>query len=239
MKQVLTIAAILFCFIATAQQKPNTLSAKEKKEGWQLLFDGKTTKGWHTYNKPEIGDAWKVANGAIYLDTTNKDGWQVKGGGDIVNEKVLTNFHLKLEWKISKAGNSGIMFYVQEGEKFEYPWYTGPEVQVLDNEGHDDGKITKHRAGDLYDLIKSRVEPVKPYNQWNRAEIISNKGKLTLKLNGVVVVSTTMWTDSWKALIEGSKFKDMPGFGTFTSGKISLQDHGHAVWFRNIKVKKF
>lgn len=239
MKQVLTIAATLFFLTVFAQQKPNTLSAKEKKDGWQLLFDGKTTKGWHTFNKPQIGEAWKVSNGAIYLDTTQKDGWQVKGGGDIVNEKVLTNFHLKLEWKISKAGNSGIMFYVQEGEKFGYPWYSGPEVQVLDNDGHDDGKITKHRAGDLYDLIKSTTEPVKPYNQWNKAEIICNNGKLTLKLNGVTVVSTTMWDDHWKALIAGSKFKDMPGFGTFTSGKISLQDHGHTVWFRNIKVKEF
>jgi uncharacterized protein YaiE (UPF0345 family) len=238
MKQVLTIAATLFFLTVFAQQKPNTLSAKEKKDGWQLLFDGKTTKGWHTFNKPQIGEAWKVANGAIYLDTTQKDGWQVKGGGDIVNEKVLANFHLKLEWKISKAGNSGIMFYVQEGEKFDYPWYSGPEVQVLDNDGHDDGKITKHRAGDLYDLIKSTTEPVKPYNQWNKAEIICNNGKLTLKLNGVTVVSTIMWDDNWKALIAGSKFKDMPGFGTFTSGKISLQDHGHAVWFRNIKVKE-
>lgn len=238
MKQVLTIAATLFFLCGFAQQKNNTLSGKEKKEGWKLLFDGKTAKGWHTFNKTGIGEAWKVANGTLYLDTTQKDGWQTKGGGDIVNENVLTNFHLKVEWKISKGGNSGMMFYVQEGEKFPYPWHTGPEVQVLDNDGHDDGKIIKHRAGDLYDLIKCKVETAKPYDQWNKAEIISNKGKLTLKLNGVVVIETTMWDDNWKALIAGSKFNEMPGFGTFTSGKISLQDHGHAVWFRNIKVKE-
>ncbi|MBL0357089.1 MAG: DUF1080 domain-containing protein [Chitinophagaceae bacterium] len=107
MKLLLTVATALFCLFSFAQQKPNSLSAKEKKEGWQLLFDGKTTRGWHTYNKTEIGEAWKVANGALYLDTTQKDGWQTKGGGDIVHEKVLTNFHLKLEWKISKDGNSG------------------------------------------------------------------------------------------------------------------------------------
>ncbi len=237
MKLTLTFITTLICAGVIAQ-KPNTLTAAEKKDGWTLLFDGKTTKGWHTYNKPVIGEAWKVADGALYLDTMQKDGWQVKGGGDIVNDKILTNFHLKLEWKISKGGNSGIMYYVQEEEKYEYPWYTGPEVQVLDNDGHEDGQIKKHRASDLYDLISCRIETVKPYDQWNKAEIICNKGKLTIRLNGVDVISTTMWDDHWKKLIADSKFKDMPGFGAFMSGKIALQDHGFAVWFRNIKVKQ-
>jgi len=111
------------------------------------------------------------------------------------------------------------------------------ETQVLDNDGHPDGKITKHRAGDLYDLVKSTSEPVKPVGQWNQAEIIANKGKLELYLNGVLVVTTTMWDDNWRAMIKASKFKNMPAFGTFKTGKLDLQDHGCTVWFRNIKIK--
>jgi len=238
MKKILTIATMVISFGSIAQQKPNTLSADEKKNGWKLLFDGKTTKGWHTYNKTGIGEAWNVNDESIYLDTTQKNGWQIKGGGDIVSEKTYSNFDFKVDWKASTGANSGIMIYIQEDKKYEYPWYTGPEIQVLDNDVHPDGKITKHRAGDLYDLVKSSSEPVKPVGEWNTAEIISNKGVLTIMLNGVTVVTTTLWDDSWKKLIAGSKFKAMPDFGKFASGRFGLQDHGHAIWFRNIKVKE-
>jgi hypothetical protein len=237
MKSTLTIAALLFCFAAFAQNKANQLTKEEKKDGWILLFDGKTTKGWHNFNKTTIGSAWKVADGVLYLDTSAKKDWQTKDGGDIVSEKSFGDFHLSLEWKIAKKGNSGIMFYVQEGSAYQYPWQTGPEMQILDNEGHGDAAIPKHRAGNLYDLIKSDVEPVKQPGEWNHAEIISSKGKLVFKLNGVVVVETTLWDDAWKALIAGSKFNTMPGFGTFNTGKISLQDHGDMVSFKNIKIK--
>ncbi len=203
------------------------------KDGWVSLFDGKTTAGWHTYGQPKAGARWKVMHGAISIDTS------VKNGGDLVTNKTYTNFDLKLEWKISKNGNSGILFYIQEDTvKYKETYKSGPEMQVLDNDGHPDGKITKHRAGDLYDLIKSSSEPVKPVGEWNQAEIIANKGKLELKLNGVTVVSTTMWDDNWKQLVAGSKFKSMPNWATFTSGKIALQDHGNAVWYRNIMIKK-
>ncbi len=231
MKHILTVAATLFCMTGIAQ-KDNTLTSAEKKDGWQLVFDGKSTKGWHTYNKGEANARWKVAEGVLALDTT------VKEGGDLVYEKTLADFDLKLEWKISKNGNSGVMFYVQEDKKYDYPFVTGPEMQVLDNDGHPDGKIIKHRAGDLYDLIKSTKETVKPVGEWNQAEIISNKGELTFILNGEKAVHTTLWSDEWKALIAGSKFKDMPDFGKFQAGKIVLQDHGNGVYFRNIKVKE-
>lgn len=206
---------------------------KKSKGTWTSLFDGKTTKGWHGYGKNAIGKSWKVANGALYFDTTVKD------GGDIVTDASFDNFDLKLSWKISKNGNSGIMIHVKEdAAKYPEVWRTGPEIQVLDNEGHPDGKIKKHRAGDLYDLIQSSSEPVRPVGQWNDVEIISNKNHLDVILNGVKVVSTNMWDDHWKALIAGSKFKDMPDFGSFVSGKIALQDHGNQVWYRNIKIKK-
>jgi Domain of Unknown Function (DUF1080) len=248
MKNKLVIAFVAICFLQacnsadnkTTAETPTTSSAPSADTtGFVSLFDGKTTSGWHTYGKTTIGEAWKVADGVLYLDTTKKEGWQTSQGGDIVTAEEYENFDLKLEWKIAPNGNSGIIFYINEDtSKYQYVWKTGPEMQVLDNSGHPDGKLIKHRAGDLYDLISCSKETVKSPGEWNQAEIISNKGKLDFYLNGTNVVSTTLWDDSWKALIAGSKFKDMPGFGTYKKGKIALQDHGNTVWYKNIKIKR-
>jgi len=219
--------SFLFC---TAQTK--------KEKGWISLFDGVSTNGWHSYGKSSVGQAWKVEDGMIHLDAAAKKTYQTDGGGDMVTNNEFGNFDLKLEWKISKNGNSGIIFYVHEDSSYKESWNTGMEMQVLDNDGHPDGKIHKHRAGDLYDLIPCTIETVRPVGEWNQVEMISNKGKLELKLNGTTVVSTTLWDDNWKQLIAGSKFKNMPGFGTYTKGKIALQDHGNEVWFKNIMIKK-
>lgn len=217
----------------------NTLSEEQKADGWQLLFDGQSTKGWHKYGGKPVGTAWKIADGALYLDTTVKENWQIKDGGDIITDEEFENFHFKMEWKIAKDGNSGIIFYIHEDTaKYQWPWMTGPEMQVLDNDGHADGKIPKHRAGNLYDLIASTKETVKQPGEWNLAEIKCLNGKLDLILNGESQVSTTMWDDNWKKLVAGSKFKTMPDFGTYKKGKIGLQDHGNTVWFRNVMIKK-
>lgn len=208
----------------------------QAQKGFKPLFDGKTTNGWHTYGKDSALAGWKVEDGLLHFNPDKaKDGQ----GGDLVTNAEFENFHLKLEWKISPNGNSGIIFYVNENpQKYENTFSTGLEMQVLDNDGHPDGKITKHRAGNLYDLIQSKSEPVKPVGEWNKAEIISNKGKLTLILNGVTVVETTLWDDNFKKLIDGSKFAGWPDFGTFKKGKIALQDHGNNVWYRNIELKQ-
>jgi hypothetical protein len=201
---------------------------------WTNLFDGKTAAGWHAYGKGSSTGRWKVADDAVYIDTTQKG-----EGGDLTTAEEYDNFDLKLEWKISAKGNSGIIFYVNEDtSKYHATYETGPEMQVLDNDGHPDGKIIKHRAGDLYDLISCSKETVKPVGEWNEAEIRSKDGKLDFYLNGTNVVSTMMWDDNWKKMVAGSKFKSMPGFGTFKKGKIALQDHGNLVWYRNIRIKK-
>ncbi len=241
MKKNLSLFIGLLCWhgLTAIAQAPNTLSSQERKQGWELLFDGSTTKGWHKYGGAPIGAAWKVQDGALWLDPSQKEGWQIKGGGDIVTDEVFTDFHLKLEWKIAQNGNSGIMFYIHEDStRYQWPWMTAPEMQVLDNQGHPDAKIVKHRAGDLYDLISCSQETVKPYDQWNQVEIICKKGKLELFLNQVNVVSVQLWGDEWKKLIAGSKFAKMPGFGTYQTGRIGLQDHGDKVWYRNIKIRK-
>ncbi len=231
---LLAVAAFVVMAAIPAAKK----TATNKNDGWILLFDGKTTKGWHTFNKKEVGSAWKVDDGALHLSVSGNQGYQTKGGGDLVTDGEFTNFDLKLEWKISPKGNSGIIFDVKEEPKYEDTWLTGPEMQVLDNDGHDDGKIKKHRAGDLYDLISSSSEPVKAVGEWNKAEIKLNNGKLDLYLNGVNIVSTTMWDDNWWKLVKGSKFVEMPDFTKFKTGRIALQDHGCDVWFKNIMIKK-
>jgi len=244
MNKVISLLLIAVTFISCESSKNmtgmNELTAQEKSEGWKQLFDGKTTNGWHKYGGGPVGSAWKIKDGYLYLDTSVKENWQIKDGGDIISDDEYENFHLKFEWSIAKDGNSGIIFYINEDKsKYKFPWETGPEMQILDNNGHPDAKIIKHRAGDLYDLISVSKETVKPFGEWNMAEVKCVNGKLDLYLNGENVVSTTMWDDNWKKLVAGSKFKNMPDFGTYKKGRLGLQDHGNEVHFRNIKIKIF
>src|SRR6266700_857247 len=191
---------------ATASVTAGNIITNEKADDWQTLFDGKTKKGWHIYNHKSEGNAWKVANGALFFSPPKKGG-EPSGDGDIITDGEYDNFDLKLEWKIDTGGNSGILFYVHEDPKIEDTYNTGPEMQVLDNARHDDAKIKKHRAGDLYDLISCSRETVKPALQWNQVEIISNKGSLKLFLNGENVISTTLWDNKWKKMVAESQFK--------------------------------
>jgi hypothetical protein len=242
MKRLAIIAGAV-CFLAACNNSSDTEVTEStvdttKKEApvtseWRSLFDGKTLAGWHKYGGGEAA-GWKVADSAMYVDTKVKE-----GRGDLVTDEEFENFHLKLEWKISKAGNSGIMFYViEDTAKFKNTYESGPEMQVIDNVGHADGKFIKHHAGDLYDLISSSKDVAKPFGEWNQVEIRSLNGKLDFYLNGENIVSTTMWDDNWNKMIADSKFKAWPGFGTFKKGRIALQDHGDAVWYRNIQVMK-
>ncbi len=233
----LTTALISVFVLGSSISEPSSevaINNAPQKRGWISLFDGKTAKGWTTYGKDTLGSSWKVEDGALYLNAADKN-----GRGDIIHELELENFHLKLDWKIAKNGNSGIIFWVQnDPSKYKYVWYTGPEMQVLDNDGHADAKIDKHRAGNLYDLVAGKEGVTKPVGEWNTAEIISNSGKLEFKLNGESVLITTYGDEQWNQLIANSKFKSMPAFGKNFKGHIALQDHGNPVWYRNIMVKK-
>ncbi|WP_114789170.1 DUF1080 domain-containing protein [Niabella yanshanensis] len=220
-----------------AEVAANVLTVKEKAAGWKLLFDGTSTDGWHAYGSKSIGTAWKTANGALFLDT-NKDG-EPKTGGDIVSDKEYGNFELQIDWKIDKNGNSGICIYSHEDRaRYEWMWSTAPEIQIVDNEGHPDGKIFKHQAGDLYDLIPAKSHAEHPPLEWNTYLIRCVNGKLDVHLNGVHIIDTQLWNDNWRTLIAGSKFRNAADFGTYKVGRIGLQDHGNNVWFRNIKIKE-
>ena len=246
MYKILPVAAALaFCISCNGPKQTsgspasNQLSPEEKSEGWQLLFNGKNTKGWHRYGGGAIDSVWKVQGDALCLDTMAKKAYNIKGDWDIVTEQEYDNFDLKLEWQISKDGNSGIIFYIHEDKaKHNWPWETGMEMQVLDNSGHPDAKYPKHRAGDLYDIIAVSKENVRPYGEWNQVEIRSLNGQLDFYLNGENVVSTKLWDDNWKKMIANSKFRNMAGFGTYTKGRIGLQDHGNGVCYRNIRIKR-
>jgi hypothetical protein len=228
----LSTIAILSLFIAAVPQQEDFPVQK----GWKSLFDGKSKKGWHIYRGEATGESWQVEDGLLVFNPMNKPG--VKTGGDLTTDEEYENYHLIVEWKISEGGNSGIIFGVKEDSIFKKSYLTGMEMQVLDNNKHPDAKITKHRAGDLYDLISCSKETVKPVGEWNHAEVIYNNNTLQLILNGETVVNTVVGDDNWNKLVAGSKFKTMKGFGTFRKGRIVLQDHGDKVWYRNIKIKE-
>jgi hypothetical protein len=230
--KLLSTIAILLLFIAAVPYQADFPA----KKGWKSLFDGKSKKGWHIYRGEATGESWQVENGILMFVPIKKPG--VKTGGDLTSDEEYENYHLSLEWKISEGGNSGIIFGVKEDSMFKKSYLTGMEMQVLDNDKHPDAKIVKHRAGDLYDLISSTKENLKPVGEWNQAEVIYNNNTLQLILNGETVVSTTVGDDNWNKLVAGSKFRTMKGFGTFRKGRIVLQDHGDKVWYRNIKLKQ-
>ncbi|HVY90891.1 MAG TPA: DUF1080 domain-containing protein [Hyphomonadaceae bacterium] len=213
----------------TAEAGPNTLSLQEKQAGWQLLFNGKDFNGWHFYRGGQVTTPWSVQDGTIAL---------AGPGTDIITNDEFGDFDLSLEWKISPAGNSGIIYMVKEDASAPQTYNTGPEMQVLDNAGHADGKIPSHRAGALYDLVTPPDNVTKPVGEWNLARVRVYHGKIEHWLNGVKTAESSYGDAAWFKMVAGSKFKDMPLFGKAKVGHIALQDHGDKVWYRNIKIKR-
>ena len=224
-------------------QDTNTLSAQERADGWQLLFNGKNLDGWHSSLEKAPGKDWKVQDGAILLEK-NKGGDE-KDFIDLVTNAEFEDFDFKVEWKMSPCADSGVMFYVHESPEFKETYETGPEMQIADLACTvPDSRVLYQRSGDIFDLISSDVERVNEAGQWNQFEIISSKGHLQLFQNGHKVIDTHLWDDDWKKLVAHTKFAKMPGFSKYKKGHISLQgneDKGEEpirLWFRNIKIKK-
>lgn len=208
--------------------------------GWAVLFDGISLQGWHSYGEKEAGNAWQTDSGSIHLIPGVQNNYREQGGSDLVSNDTFSNFDLKMEWRIGKKANSGVLFYVQEDPaKYKESWNTGPEMLVCDGESNEDTHRMKQVAGDLYDLTTSRINAALPAMEWNQVEILCNHGQLDLYLNDTHIISTMLWDENWRKLIAVSKFNTMPDFGTFHSGRIALRDQGTEVWYRNIRVKKF
>ncbi len=221
-----------------ANQPDNILTPKEQKEGWQLLWDGKTLNGWVS-NKdgvvPQKG--WTIQNNDLIVDLGEN-----KGGGDLVTEKEFKNFILEVDFKLTPGANSGIKYFIQPNNNGKGYSNVGCEYQVLDDERHPDAKagINGNRTlSSLYDLITAvKTKPFKGVNEWNRARIEVRGEKVIHYLNGTKVVEYTRGTPEWKALVATSKFAKHTGYGEYATGHLLLQEHGNEVHYKNIKVKE-
>lgn len=224
------LGSLLFPVFACSKDAKPPVMATAPEDGFAALFDGTSLQGWRNFKGEGPVKGWKVEDRQIVYD--GKPGAR----GDLITEKQYTDFELQLEWKISEAGNSGVIFHATEEE--DYPWRTGPEMQILDNEKHGDGHSPLTSAGSNYALIAVSQDAVKPALQWNAIRLVVKGSHVEHWLNGIKVVDYHLWSDEWKALVAASKFNDMPNYGMRKSGHIVLQDHSDMVWFRNIRIKE-
>ncbi len=236
----LSLAAAVLIAVPAFSQELNKLSKKEQKEGWTLLFNGKDFDGWRKCNGTTMPANWKIENDAMKVFTgEGKNPGQGADGDIVFSKKKFKNFELSVDWNAGKMGNSGIFYNVREvpGKPI---YYAAPEVQVLDNVDATDNKIDSHLAGSLYDLIAADPKTVHPSGSWNTIVIRVKDGNVTHTQNGVKVLSYTLWTPEWDAMVAKSKFKSFPGWteGIAKEGYIGLQDHGFPIWFRNIKIRE-
>ena len=217
--------------VISGEEQYNVLTNIEKEDGWQLLFDGKTTNGWRGFNRESIGSGWTVEDGFLVAPGLGGD-----IGGDVIYEEEFENFDLKLEWKVTQGGNSGIFFHVLEGD---YPavYATGPEYQIIDDIGFPQKLEDWQTSGANYAINPPENAKIKPAGEWNSSEIIVNGPHVVHYLNGIKVVEYDLWTKEWEELVKKSKWKNYPDYGKAKKGHIGLQDHGNKIYFRNIKIK--
>lgn len=237
MRTVLGLGSALLLIAATpviaAPAPANILTAKERAQGWRLLFDGRDLSGWRSFDGGAPSPGWVVKDGALTL--TKADGKM--SGTDLVTAEPYGAFELTLDWRVQKGGNSGVLYLARHVDGAPLLYQTGLEMQVLDNEGHSDGKIPTHRAGALYDMTVPPAGAARPAGSWNHARLLVENGRVRQWLNGVATADVSYGDDAWRQRVAGSKFAKMPLFGTFSSGVIGLQDHGEPVSFRNIKIR--
>jgi type 1 glutamine amidotransferase len=212
------------------QGSPNALTDAEKAAGWVLLFDGKSSNSFRGYKQEKFpSEGWVVEDGALHRRAG-------KEAGDIVMAEQYSNFELAFQWKVAKGSNSGVMYRVTEDH--QNPWETGPEYQILDDQVHQDGKNPKTSAASCYGLYAPQGKQLKPVGEWNDGKIVVRGNHVEHWLNGAKVVEYELGSPEWKALVAACKFKDMPDYGTRSTGSIDFQDHGDEVWYRGIKVRR-
>ncbi len=240
----LIVLLIAITFFGCKNEKDQEKKEMEKEvevevtqeNDWVMLFDGTSFDNWRGYGSETMHPEWTIEGDAMAF-TPSKE-----GGKNIISNGTYTNFMLSLEWKIAENGNSGIFWSVHEDAKFPEAYQTGPEIQVLDNNGHPDAKVANgtHTAGSLYDMIACPTETINPAGEWNWCVIEinhdTNLGKV--RMNGKEVMTFPVHGEEWDKMVENSKFNGWEGFGKFRTGHIGLQDHSDKVWYKNIKIKE-
>jgi hypothetical protein len=226
MKKTFLILAMTIAVWNARAQADNTLSKKEKAEGWKLLWDGATTNGWKSGGSDTFpAKGWAIDNGILKV---LKDG----KGGDIMTDKKYQNFILKADFKITEGANSGIKYFVNRGG-------IGCEYQILDDQKHPDAKggVAGNRTlGSLYDLITASADKPFQKDKFNTAMIIVKGNHVEHWLNDVKILEYERNNQMWKALVNYSKYKAFEDFGASSQGNILLQEHGDEVWYKNIKI---
>jgi len=210
----------------------NQLTAQEQRDGWKLLFDGKSLDGWRGYKKPDAtGTRWKVDNG--FLTLPPNDGKDTLGARDIISTGTYQQFELTWEWRIAQAGNSGVKYFVLE----DLDSAIGHEYQLIDDERHPDAKVgPKRQTSAFYDVLAATDRPLKPAGELNTSRVVVKGHTVEHYLNGKRVLQYELDSPALRAAIAESKFKDVARFGKLQNGHILLQDHGNQVWFRDIKI---
>ena len=217
---LLAVSTVVFA------EEHNTLSEEEQAAGWQLLFDGQDMSQWRNFKKDTLNEKWQVQDGTMTLTR--------RGGGDIITREKYRDFELRLEWKISEAGNSGIFVLVSEEGRKVYS--RAPEIQILDNERHSDRKDPTHRSGSLYDMIAAPSESFRDAGEWNQVVIRLQNRRLQVWQNDVQTTDIVIGSERWNELLADSKFARWKGFAEDEQGYIGQQDHSDVVHFRNLKV---
>lgn len=221
----------------------NQLTFQEKKDGWQLLWDGETTTGWRGAKLQEFPESgWEIENGVLTVLASG--GGESEAGGDIVTKKLYGDFEMKTDFKITEGANSGIKYYVDTELNKGEGSSIGLEFQILDDERHPDAKLGNHEGsrtvGSLYDLIQAGTDKhMNPIGEWNTAHIVSKENRVEHWLNGIKVLEYERGSEDFLKLVNESKYKDWPNFGLLEKGNILLQDHGDRVSFKNIKIKTY
>jgi hypothetical protein len=223
----MTIVVLLVGVLCTADNPPiNTLTAKEKADGWRLLFDGRTTAGWRGFRQQQMPAGWRAVDGALT---------RVAAATDIVTIDQFADFELKIDWNIGPNGNTGVFYRVTEDD--DVMWHTAPEYQIIDNAYNKEPLKPVQLAGANYDLDPPTRDATKPIGSWNETRIVVRGPHVEHWLNGVKVVEYELWSPDWERRVQQSKFKDFSRYARARRGHIGIQDHGDRVAFRNIKIR--
>ena len=244
MKQLILSGLLLSLFAFEKPQTPNTLTAKEKKDGWKLLFNGKTTTGWRgAYNNKFPDKGWDVKDGMLTIQQS--DGKEAAAFGDIVTEAEYSDFDLTFDFQLTDGANSGVKYFVVEHQPKPKGSAFGLEFQVLDDDKHPDAKLGRdgnRTVGSLYDLMSANGKKANPIGEWNTGRVVSKGMHVEHYLNGKKVVEYERGSVAFRDAVAMSKYKapeyNASGrFGEAVKGHILLQDHGNRVSYRNVKVK--